>query len=426
MKEQNQGNKKNLQSKSEARGTGSELDAAGKSLSDALRISFIILKVIMIVLIVVFLASGFRTVGPYEEALVLRFGKIKPVGEERVLGPGPHWVFPYPIEQIVKIPVQRMINVAIDSFWYFQRPEEMLPAGPKTRIRIGLTLDPLRDGYCITRSEKLSWTAGGSAGSDYNIVHCKWELTYQIENPEQFFRNVYVEDVKPGQTYFDVITESVTPLLKSLFEDAVVTTMVNFTIDDAIRSRPKIPDDVKKLFQEKLDKIDSGIKAVSVQLTYPTWPRQVDPAFQGFISASQKSQTKIGEARTYAEEALNEAAGPVAEELLAVLKGKTVSEQEEKLLWEDQVAGSAGKEIAEAKAYRTEVVETAKARAEYLQEILPEYHKYPDLVVQRIYLDAMETILNDAAEKFVYQSSKGTKGTEVRVLVNRNPTIKRK
>ena len=49
-----------------------ELDAAGKSLSEALRISFIILKIIMVVLVIIFLASGFRTVGPDEQALVLR------------------------------------------------------------------------------------------------------------------------------------------------------------------------------------------------------------------------------------------------------------------------------------------------------------------------------------------------------------------
>ena len=79
---------------SAAQPVGDELDAAGKSLSEALRMSFIILKVIMIVLIVAFLASGFETVGSNEQALVLRFGKIRGLGEQRLLGPGPHWILP--------------------------------------------------------------------------------------------------------------------------------------------------------------------------------------------------------------------------------------------------------------------------------------------------------------------------------------------
>ena len=86
---------------------GGALDVAGRSLFEALRVSFIILKVIMIVLVVLFLDSGFRTVGSDEQALVLRFGKIRGVGDQRVLGPGLHWVFPYPIDTIVKIPVEK-------------------------------------------------------------------------------------------------------------------------------------------------------------------------------------------------------------------------------------------------------------------------------------------------------------------------------
>src|SRR4030042_6819989 len=100
-------NNKDLIPQSPGKPAGDEFDAAGKSLSEALRISFIILKIIIIVLVVVFLASGFRTVEPDEQALVLRLGKIHGIGEGRLIGPGLHWVFPYPIDKIVKIPVAK-------------------------------------------------------------------------------------------------------------------------------------------------------------------------------------------------------------------------------------------------------------------------------------------------------------------------------
>jgi membrane protease subunit HflK len=421
MMEQNRDNNKNLQSQQQR---GDQLDAAGKSLSEALSISFIILKVIMIVLVVAFLASGFKTVGSDERALVLRFGKILGVGEERVLGPGPHWVFPYPIDEIIRIPVEKKVNLPINSFWYFQTKEEILE-GSKRKERPPASLNPLQDGYCITRSEKQSDAIAGSDCNDYNIIHCKWQITYQIDDPERFFRNVYAEDVKPGQVYFDVITKSITPLLEDLVEDSVVAAMVNYTIDDAIKSQDRIPKHVARLLQEKLDQIESGIKIVSVYLTDITWPRQVDEAFLASIKASQTSQTAISGARTYAENTLNQAAGPVAQRLFTALHDKNVTEEEKELLW-SQLAGTAEEKIAQARAYRTKVVETARANADYLQQLLPEYRKRPQLVIQKVYQDAIEYVLNNADEKFVIQPTQGAKGREIRILLSRDPSLKPK
>ena len=152
---------------------------------------------------------------------------------------------------------------------------------------------------------------------------------------------------------------------------------------------------------------------------------EVDRAFWATIRASQASQKAVTEAGTYAENTLNQAAGPVAVELLAALEDETVSEQEKELLWA-QLAGDAQTKIADARAYRTEVVETAKANAEYLKELLPEYRKRPKLVIQKIYQDAIEHVLDAVDEKMIIQPTEGAKGKEIRVLLNRDPTIKPK
>ncbi len=414
-----------------------ELDAAGKSLSEALRISFIILKVIMIILVVAFLASGFETVGSDEQAIVLRFGKIRGIGEERLLGPGPHWILPYPIDEIIKIPVERKVNLAINSFWYFLSKEDMLAEKPRP-VRPDQPLNPIRDGYCLTRSEKRTgaeddMSAGregapsNSDGSDYNIAHTKWQLTYQIDDPAQFFRNVNVADVRPGDVYFDVITgdNGVKPLLENMFEDAVVTTMVNYTIEEAISSSERIPRDVKRLLQDKLDKIGSGIKVVSVQLTKSEPPRQVEMAFEASIMASQNAQKTTTQARTLAATTLNNTAGPVAEELFAALQDKSVNEETREMLW-SRLAGAAQEKIAESRAYRTKIIETAKANADYLERLLPEYNQRPQLVLQEIYLNALEKILNNADEKFVLQPPGPDREGELRILLNRDPELKKK
>jgi len=423
MAEEDRQNDKDFQPQASDKSKPVALDAAGKSLSEALSISFVILKVIMAVLILAFLASGFKTVGSDEQALVLRFGKIRGVGEDRVLNPRtrPYWIIPYPVERMVKIPVKKKVDLPIRSFWYYQSKEEMLSEASIQRKRFLPQLDPIKDGYCITRSEKLDEITSESSGSDYNIVHCKWRLTYQIDDPVRFFKNIYVEDVKPGDIYLDVVIESITPLLQNIFEDAIVTATVNYTIDDIMyRQVARLTEDIKELVQEKLNTIESGIKAVQVQLTEKTWPRQVDAEFQALVTASQDRQTKINAAQTYAESTLNKAAGPVAEKLFAALHDDTITEKEKELLW-SQLAGTAQEKISEARTYQSKVVDNARANAEYLKALLPEYRKHPELVIDTIHKDAMERIFNNVDETFVIPD-----GAEWRIQINRDPSLKPK
>ena len=399
MAKENKQNNKDLEPQAPGTSGIEDLDAAGKSLSDALRISFVILKVIMAVLILAFLASGFKTVGSDEQALVLRFGKIRGVGEKRVLKPRtwPYWVFPYPIDTMVKIPVEKKVDLLTRLFWYYQTKEDMLSESSIKKTRFLDTLDPVKDGYCITRSEEQDETISGSGGNDYNIVHYKWQLTYQIDDPERFFKNVYVEDVEPGDIYFNVITKSITPLLQNLFEDTIVTATVNYTIDDVMFEQvARLTEHIRGLLQEKLDTIESGIKVVRVQLTDKTWPQQVDEAFQASHSASQESEQLASKARTYADNTVIEAAGLAQEK------------------------------IAEAEAYRKEIVTNARASVDYLQELLPEYRKRPELVIRDIYQDTVERIFSNADEKFIIQTTEGAKGTEFRILLNRDPSLKPK
>jgi membrane protease subunit HflK len=413
------------------------IDAPGQTdpgfnyLAGALRVSFVVLKIIMIVLVVVFLLSGIRTVGPGERAIVLWFGKIQGVGEARLLGPGLKLLMPYPINEIIRIPVEKKVNLAINSFWYYQKPGDEMGEAANEKSYAPPTLNPLTDGYCLVRGEKQSTAAaasgGGSKGSDYNILHCRWVLTYQITDPERFYKNLLVDDsqLQAGQNYSDVIEQNINPLLENVFADVVVTTMVNYTIEEAMFEKvSSVSERVKDRLQNKLNAIDSGIKVVSVQIRDITWPRQVSAAFEAALTATQNKQKAISEAKLYAEKTLNETAGPAAAELLSMLREGSSDRQKIEQLWE-QVAGKSQEKIADSKAYRTQVSENAKANAEYLERILPEYRKHPRLVIQRIYQDAIEQVLRNAEEKiFIQPTQKGK--NEVRVLINRDPAIKPK
>ncbi len=399
-----------------------ELDAAGKSLAGALRISFIALKVIMLVLIIAFLASGFKMVQPGERAIVLHFGKIRGVGDGRILGPGPHWILPYPIQEMIKIPAEKLVTLPINSFWYFQSQRELVSKTPR-EVPIDEPLNPSRDGYCLTRGERTGRGLIGSDGSDYNIVHSKWQLTYKVKDVERFFRNVYVEQIMPGDVYFDSMTRSIEPLLKFLVEDAVVTAMVNYTIDEALESRDRIQRHVSSLLKKKLKDIESGIEVISIYPVDMTYPRQVREAFGQAVSVSQESSSEITNARTAAQTKLNETAGPLAKTLLDSLHDPNMTQLEKDRLWEN-VPGQAGKIIAEARAYKGEVVQIVKARAEYMKHLLPEYANYPKLVIQRIYQDTMEEVFKNAAEKMIAPPGEGGKGREIRIQTKKSPLIK--
>ena len=401
-----------------------EADLAGEFLAKALKHSFIILKIIMVILVVLFITSGIFRVEQDENALVLRFGKIQEfrspeTGEHiKALGPGLHWNWPEPVTEIIKIPVAKKQTVAIDSFWYSETQAEKLGT---VQGRPGATLDPKKDGYCLTRGEGIA----GQAGADYGIVHGKWQLTYRINNIEKFFRNIYYKAPGPGKDFLDVASESVDPLLKAIASDAIVRTMVKYTIDQAIVNEESIAHNIKGLIEDKLDLLDSGIVVDAFSAGKITWPRQVAAAFDDPTLASQKRDQDITDAGSYADKILSEAGGARAAEILDALKQPDLSEQDRRQ-YLSQLSGTSRDIIAKARAYYTTVVEAAKANADYFQKLLPEYRQHPKLVVQRIYLDAIEQIFDNAVETIIVQSSAGGKGKQMRILINSDPAQRRR
>ncbi|MCD4831956.1 MAG: protease modulator HflK [Anaerohalosphaeraceae bacterium] len=388
--------------------TTGDMDPGSKSLANALNISFSVLKVVMIVLVIAFFGSGVFVVAPDERAVVLRFGKIRGATTEKiVLGPGLHWAIPYPVEEVIRFPGKGTVKrVAIESFWYSQTN------------RPGETLNPIFDGYCLTSNDSVEDVKG--TGGDYNIVHLKAQVNYRIADCVSFLKSVNVVEPPAGRNYIDVIPESISPLLTSLAREAIVKTMVNFTIDEAIKSDSQISRDVKKVLQAKLESIDCGVEIDSIQIAPITWPKQVDDAFLKSTKAKNDADTNIRNAKGYAESAINEAGGA---EIFELVMNSDLTDEQKDDVWAKS-SGSVRQKIAEAMAYRTKVVESAKANAEYLSKLLPEYQKRPELVLQRIYQDAIQEVLSNAEEVIIAQPSDSVTNKEFRVLVSRDPKLK--
>lgn len=400
------------QSQHDERILDEQLDVAGQSLRGALKLSFRILKGIIIILLVVFACSGIFQVQQDEEAILLQFGKIK----GPVIKPGIKFAFPEPINEIIRIPVKREQAITIESFWYYETEEEKLR---EVKRVITDPLDPLKDGYCLTRNEGLE----GMEGTDYNIVHSAWTVTYKIDSPMDFFENVYIRQRQPGEDLLEAAEDTLNPLLESLVSNAIVRTMVNYSIDEAVKSESKIADEVETILQDKLDQVRCGIAVTDVRANRIIWPRQVDEAFQASSKARQERDQARIDALSYKEKLLTDTGGSDAERILEQLKQpELLQTQQEELL--AKLSGQVQAEISGARLYRTKVVEDAKASAEYLQKLLPEYRKNPELVLQKIYQDTIEQVLEGADEKIFIQTREGL-SDEIRLILNRDPNIKK-
>ncbi len=178
------------------------------------------------------------------------------------------------------------------------------------------------------------------------------------------------------------------------------------------------------MVQAKLDSIECGLSVQNVTLNEMTYPRQVADAFDKFISASQEAKAQVNQAQTLADTTLTQSAGGVARALVAVLKDPAGTEAEAEVLW-SRLAGQGQEILASANAYRTSVVAAAEASADYFKRLLPEYRKHPDLVVQNLYFDTVQDVIDGIDEKFILQGKAGDQSREVRIQLNRDPALKR-
>ena len=171
-----------------------ETDPASRSLSEALLVSFRILKIVMLVLVVAYLASGVFTVQPGEEAIVLRFGKV--AGPPRT--PGLRFSLPYPIDEKIIVPVKEKKTLELDSFWFQMRAKDL---GKELDLISPMSdgLNPVNDGALIT--------------GDKNLVHLTFLITYRIADPQAYVLNVIDEE----ETYLlDIRHYSLSRQMKSI------------------------------------------------------------------------------------------------------------------------------------------------------------------------------------------------------------------
>ncbi|MEM8782556.1 MAG: SPFH domain-containing protein [Planctomycetota bacterium] len=247
-------------------------DPAQKALADALRVSFTILKGVMVVLVGLYLVSGFYQVQPQEQAVQLRFGAVVGEGEDRIKEQGWHFSWPFPIGAVVKVPTTTQTLTIADTFMFELAETDRGRTYAELAGR-GRALNPERDGSLIT--------------ADASLVHGIFNVSYQIVDAAAFIQNVgdLSERVaafnKGGDDPADMLgldpvsnQQRFEALMRTALERAIVHAAAQTDSDDFIAGRGN-QTLIRTVAQSYLDGLNIGVRLGEVTLNRPTVPMAV-------------------------------------------------------------------------------------------------------------------------------------------------------
>ena len=281
---------------------------------------------IIVITIVIWLLLGLYSVGPDEVGVVQRFGKY-----DRVVGSGLNYHFPYPIET-VKTPKITEVK----------------------RIEIGFRTVG-KNQYRTIEQESLMLTG------DENIVDAELIVQYKIKEPIDYLFNF----IGPELT------------LREASEASLRTVIGRHNIDEALTSgKFMIQEETKELLQITLDKYETGVIVVAVQLQDVSPPKQVIDAFKDVASAKEDKNRMINEAEGYRNDIIPKA------------------------------RGEAQAMIREAEGFRESRIKRAEGDVAKFKAIVKEYVKAKDVTKERLYLEAMEEIL-PGIDKYIVPNGEG-------------------
>ena len=334
------------------------LDAGSQALAEALGSSFAIVKIVMVLMVLAFFGSGFFTVGPQEKAVILRFGRPVGDGEKILLNSGWHWSYPYPIDEVVKIPITEIQKVNSSIGWYASKAEQELSG---VEPPPGTSLNPAVDGYALT--------------ADRNIIHTRATLYYHIQNPIHFV--------------FDFASASNT--VQNALNNALLYTAAHFNVDDILTRdvagfRDAVLQRVSDLTeQEQLGMVIDQCEVQSIP------PRQLQDVFTRVTTARENRNKILNDARSYENQVLSQ-------------------------------AGAQASSITNAAAAdRARYVQSITAEAKRFSDLLPKYESNPALFAQMTLVQAMGPILTNVQDKIFLPQRADGKSRELRLMLNREP-----
>ena len=280
----------------------------------------------ILVLLVIWLISGFYKVNANEQGVILRFGKwIK------TTQPGLHYHLPYPIE-VAKTPKVTKVNKTEIGFRTFRESKRLL-------------------------SEESLMLTG-----DENIVDINFSVFWVIKDAGKFLFNLRSPE------------NSIKAVSESVMREVIANSRISSVLAEG---RKEIEVKSIEAIQSVLDNYGSGVQVTQLQLQKVDPPDQVIDSFRDVQRARADKEKAINEAIAYRNDIIPKA------------------------------RGEAAKIVQESEAYKKEVVARSQGDANRFNSILKSYKNNEDVTKNRIYLETLEEILQNA-NKVIIDTKQGS------------------
>jgi membrane protease subunit HflK len=197
---------------------------------------------------------------------------------------------------------------------------------------------------------------------DENIIDIQFAVQYVLKDPEDYLFNNRDPDATVMQA------------AESAIREVVGKSKMDFLLYEG---KAQVTENVRKLMQDILDRYKTGITISRVTMQDSQAPEQVQAAFDDAVKAGQDRERQKNEAQAYANDVVPKA------------------------------RGTASRLMQEAEGYRQSVVANAEGEASRFRQIVAEYSKAPGVTRDRLYLDAIQQILNNSSKIVVDQKGGG-------------------
>jgi membrane protease subunit HflK len=214
---------------------------------------------IVLIVALIWLASGFYIVDEGQRGVVLRFGKQVETTEA-----GPRWHLPYPVEtvEIVNLSQVRTIEVGYRD-------------NVKNKV--------LQESLMLT--------------DDENIVDIQFAVQYYLKDPGAYLFN----NRKPD--------ENVRQSAETAIREVVGRSKMDFVLYEG---REEVAGETTRLMQDILDRYKSGIIISKLTMQNAQPPEQVQAAFDDAVKAGQDRERQKNEGQAYANDVVPKAKGAAA------------------------------------------------------------------------------------------------------------------
>ena len=288
--------------------------------------------IFILVLLSIYASKCIYTIGPSQEGIIERFGE--PVNYKRAIQPGMHFKFPWPVDKIIKIDSK---TIRMKS--------------------IGNTTD---EGSFALLWTKKHGTETAFISGDNNFFYPYLIIHYRIKD---VFKYRY-SHIDP-----EIVLDSVSnQVISNIFSKKVFYEIVT-------SYRKQFETDVAEVIQEKLDRLNSGLEVININMKDVHPPIFISSSFEEVIAAYQKKEEMINQAQGYKNESM-----PMAR-------------------------GIGAKLLKQAESYVIDKTKRANGVALRFIMQLEEYRKSQDIITKKIYFDFVKEALSKNQKIIVDPSS---------------------